>query len=45
MARERVKKKQYIAQDVDMIRSTAYMDLSGNTVKLLILMQNPLADV
>ena len=32
-------KKQYIAQDVEMIRSAAYQDLSGNAVKLLILMQ------
>lgn len=35
----RLKKKAYIAQDVDMIRSAAYLDLSGNAVKLLILMQ------
>jgi hypothetical protein len=35
----KLKKKAYIAQDVDMIRSAAYMDLSGNAVKLLILMQ------
>lgn len=33
------RKKQFIMQDVDMIRSPAYMDLSGNAVKLLILMQ------
>jgi hypothetical protein len=39
MGRVRVPKKQYIAQDVDMIRSPAYLDLSGNAVKLLILMQ------
>ncbi|MGR8932496.1 MAG: hypothetical protein ACU836_17880 [Gammaproteobacteria bacterium] len=32
-------RKQYIAQDVEMIRSAAYLDLSGNAVKLLILMQ------
>jgi hypothetical protein len=35
----KLKKKAYIAQDVDMIRSAAYQDLSGNAVKLLILMQ------
>ncbi|WP_020563889.1 hypothetical protein [Methylosarcina fibrata] len=35
----KIRKKQYIAQDVDMIRSPAYQDLSGNAVKLLILMQ------
>ena len=34
-----LKKKQYIAQDVEMIRSAAYEKLSGNAVKLLILMQ------
>jgi hypothetical protein len=34
-----LKKKQYIAQDVEMIRSAAYQKLSGNAVKLLILMQ------
>ncbi|ESS72883.1 hypothetical protein MGMO_44c00330 [Methyloglobulus morosus KoM1] len=39
MSRVRVPKKQYIAQDVDMIRSAAYLDLSGNAVKLLVLMQ------
>ena len=33
------KKRQYIAQDVEMIRSAAYEKLSGNAVKLLILMQ------
>ena len=33
------KKKQYIAQDVEMIRSAAYENLSGNAVKLLVLMQ------
>jgi len=33
------KKKQYIAQDVEMIRSAAYEKLSGNAVKLLVLMQ------
>jgi len=32
-------RKQYIAQDVEMIRSPAYQDLSGNAVKLLILIQ------
>lgn len=31
--------KQYIAQNVEMIRSPAYQSLSGNAVKLLILMQ------
>ncbi len=35
----KLKKQAYIAQNVDMIRSAAYMDLSGNAVKLLILMQ------
>lgn len=35
----KVRKKQYIAQDVEMIRSLAYEDLSGNAVKLLVLMQ------
>ncbi|OAI10177.1 hypothetical protein A1507_21800 [Methylomonas koyamae] len=35
----RQSKKPYIAQSVDMIRSAAYLDLSGNAVKLLILMQ------
>ncbi|MDD5276227.1 MAG: hypothetical protein PHR16_09110 [Methylovulum sp.] len=35
----KIKKRQYIAQDVDMIRSTAYETLSGNAVKLLVLMQ------
>ena len=39
MGRVRVQKKQYIVQDVDMIRSPAYQDLSGNAVKLLFLMQ------
>ena len=34
-----LKKQQYIAQNVDMIRSAAYESLSGNAVKLLILMQ------
>ena len=32
-------KTQYIAQDVKMIRSAAYQDLSGYAVKLLIMMQ------
>jgi hypothetical protein len=34
-----LRKKQYIAQDVEMIRSAAYEKLSGNAVKLLVLMQ------
>ncbi|WKJ90313.1 hypothetical protein QZJ86_20245 [Methylomonas montana] len=34
----RQSKKPYIAQSVEMIRSAAYLDLSGNAVKLLILM-------
>jgi hypothetical protein len=34
-----LRKRQYIAQDVEMIRSAAYETLSGNAVKLLILMQ------
>ena len=34
-----LKKRQYIAQDVEMIRSAAYEKLSSNAVKLLILMQ------
>lgn len=34
-----LKKKHYIAQDVEMIRSAAYENLSGNAVKLLVLMQ------
>lgn len=34
-----LRKKQYIAQEVEMIRSSAYENLSGNAVKLLILMQ------
>lgn len=34
-----VKKQQYIAQNVEMIRSAAYETLSGNAVKLLIQMQ------
>jgi hypothetical protein len=34
-----LKKQQYIAQNVEMIRSAAYENLSGNAVKLLILMQ------
>ncbi len=34
-----LKKQQYVAQDVEMIRSAAYENLSGNAVKLLILMQ------
>jgi hypothetical protein len=34
-----LKKRQYVAQDVAMIRSAAYEKLSGNAVKLLILMQ------
>ncbi|MDO9161166.1 MAG: hypothetical protein Q8N35_06630 [Methylococcaceae bacterium] len=34
-----IKRKQFIAQDVEMIRSAAYSDLSGNAVKLLVLMQ------
>jgi hypothetical protein len=34
-----LKKKQYVAQNVEMIRSAAYETLSGNAVKLLILMQ------
>ena len=33
------KKRPYIAQDVEMIKSIAYEKLSGNAVKLLILMQ------
>ena len=33
------KKRQYIAQDVEMIRSAAYEKLSGRAVKLLIMMQ------
>jgi DNA-binding IclR family transcriptional regulator len=33
------RRKHYIAQDVEMIRSKAYEHLSGNAVKLLILMQ------
>jgi len=33
------RKKQFIMQDVYMIRFAAYLDLSGNAVKLLILMQ------
>jgi hypothetical protein len=33
------RKKQYIAQDVEMICSAAYETLSGNAVKLLVLMQ------
>ncbi len=41
----KLKKKAYIAQDVDMIRSAAYLDLSGNAVKLLILMQTHMAHV
>jgi hypothetical protein len=34
-----LKRKQFIAQDVEMIRSAAYEKLSGNAVKLLVLMQ------
>jgi hypothetical protein len=34
-----LKKQPYIAQNVEMIRSAAYKDLSGNAVKLLILIQ------
>jgi hypothetical protein len=34
-----LKKQQYIAQNVEMIRSAVYEKLSGNAVKLLILMQ------
>ena len=34
-----LKRKPYIAQNVEMIRSAAYENLSGNAVKLLILMQ------
>ncbi|MDD5268027.1 MAG: hypothetical protein PHO08_13015 [Methylococcales bacterium] len=33
------KKRAYIAQNIEMIRSAAYENLSGNAVKLLILMQ------
>ena len=33
------RKRAYIAQNVEMIRSAAYENLSGNAVKLLILMQ------
>jgi hypothetical protein len=34
-----LKRQQYVAQNVEMIRSVAYENLSGNAVKLLILMQ------
>lgn len=33
------KRKQFVMLEFEMIRSPAYMDLSGNAVKLLILMQ------
>jgi hypothetical protein len=39
MARPIRKRQPYIGQTIEMIRSAAYEDLSGNAVKLLILMQ------
>ncbi len=39
MAKAIGKRKQFIMIDVDMIRSAAYLDLSGNAAKLLNLIQ------